>query len=244
MAFSTSVGRLLAVMLVFGSGLLLAEPAKDAQREAVKEALAELNGLIGDWRGTGQVKRGSNVGAWIENAGWVWDLKQGQAAIDWEVKSGKHLTSAEITYDAGKKQYVLQATLPDKSQRTYAGELKENKLTFVSEPDEDGLVHQVAITLLNQKRTLVLFQVKKVEQEQFARVAEVGYTREGTKLAIEGAGEPECVVTGGKGTSTIVYKGKTYYFCCSGCRDAFNDDPEGVIADYEKKLAKRKAEMK
>jgi YHS domain-containing protein len=244
MLFSSHVGRILAVMLVFGSGLLLAEPARDAKREATKEALEELNGLIGEWRGVGQVKRGSNVGSWTENSDWVWDLKQGQAAIEWEVKSGKHLASAEITYDAGKKQYVLTATLPDKSKRTYLGELKENKLTFESGPDDAGLLHQVAITLLSEKRTLVLFQVKKVEQEQFSRVAEIGYTREGTKLAIEGAGEPECVVTGGKGTSTIVYKGKTYYFCCSGCRDAFNDDPEGVIADYEKKLAKRKAEMK
>jgi YHS domain-containing protein len=236
--------RLLAVSTVFATGLLLAEPAREPNRGASKEALEQLNGLIGDWRGVGQLKRGSNVGSWIENSGWVWDLKQGQAAIDWEIKSGKHLATAKITYDADKKRYILQSTLPDKTQRTYVGELKENKLTFESEPDETGLVHQVAITLLSEKRTLVLFQVKKAEQEQFARVAEVGYTREGTKLAVEGAGEPECVVTGGKGTSTIVYKGKTYYFCCSGCRDAFNDDPEGVIADYEKKLAKRKAEMK
>jgi YHS domain-containing protein len=240
--------RLTACLLgiaLLGAGTLLADPAQDAdQREQSKEALGKFNSLIGGWRGTGQPKRGSSKDAWIESAEWVWDLKKTETAITYSVKSGKQLDSARLTYDPKSRQYTLAATLPDKSTRTYVGTLEENKLTLTTEPDKAGMVHQMVVTLLNDKRTLVLYQNRRAEQEQFQRVAEVGYTREGTKLAVEGAGEPECVVTGGKGTSSIVYKGKTYYFCCSGCREAFNDDPEGVIADYEKTLAKRKAEMK
>jgi YHS domain-containing protein len=48
------------------------------------------------------------------------------------------------------------------------------------------------------------------------------------------------VVTGGAGTIPVTHKGKTYYVCCTGCRDAFNDDPEGTIAAYEKQKAESK----
>ena len=45
----------------------------------------------------------------------------------------------------------------------------------------------------------------------------------------------ECIVSGGKGTIPVSYNGKTYYVCCSGCRDAFKDDPEKFIKEAEKK---------
>ena len=31
----------------------------------------------------------------------------------------------------------------------------------------------------------------------------------------------------------VAYQGKTYYVCCSGCRDAFRDDPEKYIKEFE-----------
>ena len=49
---------------------------------------------------------------------------------------------------------------------------------------------------------------------------QVGATKEGVPFA-GGDGKPECVVSGGLGTMPVMYKGKTYYVCCSGCRDAF-----------------------
>jgi YHS domain-containing protein len=33
-------------------------------------------------------------------------------------------------------------------------------------------------------------------------------------------------------------QGVTYYVCCSGCRDAFNEDPEKYIKEYEAKKKK------
>jgi YHS domain-containing protein len=38
----------------------------------------------------------------------------------------------------------------------------------------------------------------------------------------------------------VQYKGKTYYVCCTGCRDAFLDDPEGILEEYAERVAKRK----
>jgi YHS domain-containing protein len=48
------------------------------------------------------------------------------------------------------------------------------------------------------------------------------------------------VVSGGKGTMPVSYKGKTYYVCCSGCRDEFKENPEKYIAEYEAKLKAKK----
>jgi len=33
----------------------------------------------------------------------------------------------------------------------------------------------------------------------------------------------------------VEHKGKTYYVCCSGCRDLFVESPDKIIAKYEQK---------
>jgi YHS domain-containing protein len=83
---------------------------------------------------------------------------------------------------------------------------------------------------------LILFEKRPEQQSFFTRSGEVGYQRQGTKIAAVGGTGPICVVTGGAGTIAVTHKGKTYYVCCTGCRDAFLDDPEGTLATYEKKL--------
>ena len=60
----------------------------------------------------------------------------------------------------------------------------------------------------------------------------VAHQRQGTSFALDDTdyGEQACIITGGLGTSTVTYKGKTYWVCCSGCRAAFEEDPEKWIA--------------
>jgi len=221
---------------------VLAAHADDAAEKpdvvAEKAALAAFNGLIGDWRGAGQLKRGSNQGAWTETAEWVWDFSNG-VAIDYAVADGQYAKSARLTYDLDAMQYRLVLTLPDDATRTYTGAVEKDKLILESAA-EAGEIHRLTLTQLNEKRTLVLFEKRKEVQKTWQRVAEVGYTREGTRLAGDDSSGPECVVTGGLGTIPVSYKGKTYYVCCSGCRQAFDADPEGILADY----AARKQEEK
>jgi YHS domain-containing protein len=50
------------------------------------------------------------------------------------------------------------------------------------------------------------------------------------------------VVTGGAGTISVTHKGQTYYVCCTGCQQAFEDDPEGVLAEYAARLEKERLE--
>jgi len=39
------------------------------------------------------------------------------------------------------------------------------------------------------------------------------------------------------GTIAVSYAGTTYYVCCTGCRDAFNDNPAKILAEYKARKA-------
>ena len=85
--------------------------------------------------------------------------------------------------------------------------------------------------------------MKPADHTTFTQVYQVGATKEGGSFASVDDG-PECVVSGGHGTISTVYEGKTYYFCCTGCRDAFKDNPEKYIKEFAERKAKEKAEDK
>ena len=212
-------------------------------RAAIQEALAPFNSLIGGWRGIGQVRRGSTSGSWRETGTFVWKFSGGKVGVEYQVKDGKHIGTGLVSWDAAKKEFTMDAVFDDGSKRSYRGQLEKKVLTLVSEPDKDDIVSRVTLRQLNDKRMLVLYETRRAEQSFYSRVGEVGYTREGTRLASSDSSGPECVVTGGAGTIKVSHDGKTYYVCCTGCRDAFNDDPVGILADYREKLAEKKSKL-
>ena len=73
--------------------------------------------------------------------------------------------------------------------------------------------------------------VRPEDRTLYGREFQVGYTRQGETFGAA-AKKAECIVTGGLGTMPVVYKGVTYYVCCSGCRDAFNETPEKFVKEY------------
>lgn len=246
-----SVG--LALVLAAGWGVTQETTPKSAPaaggKSASKVPLMPFQDLVGGWIGTGQPKRNSATGAWREKAEWRWKFSGDQAALEYAVEEGKLLKSAQFSFDPKSKTFRLKTvelgTAKDQTvERDYVGESNGNKLVFDTPAKEGAEGRRITITRLNEKRTLVLFEQKGAGQNFFNRIAEVGYTREGTRLAESDQTGPECVVTGGAGTIKVSYKGETYWVCCTGCRDAFNDDPEGVLADYRKKLEERKAGKK
>lgn len=209
-------------------------------QKAAKQALAEFNSLIGGWRGVGMIKRNSRKRAWSEKAEWVWKFSPNSTGIAYQISDGKFLKSALLTYNPQKKTYLLSAVLPDGKTRDYTGGLTKDTLVLESAPDKEGTVYRISIRRLNEKRTLVLFQKRNQGQSFYYRLAEVGYTRAGTRLAESGSGGPECIVTGGAGTIQVSYQGKNYYVCCSGCKQAFEEDPESFIEDAKKKAEARR----
>lgn len=219
------------------------KPASKGMRAEIQEALSPLNSLIGGWRGSGQVRRGSTRGAWQETGTFVWKFGGGKVGIEYRIKDPKHIKTGLVSWDPAEKHFTMDAVLADDSRRTYQGKLEKKVLTLISEPDKEGIVSRVTMRQLNDKRMLVLYEKRKETQSFYARVGEVGYTREGTRLASSDNSGPECVVTGGAGTIKVTHDGKTYYVCCTGCRDAFNDDPVGILADYRAKLAKKRSKI-
>ena len=221
-----------------------ASPAGNTTRESraeIQQALAPLNDLIGGWRGTGQVRRGSTRGAWREAGSFVWKFVGGKVGIEYQVKDGKHIGIGLVSWDPANKEFTMDAVFADGSKRAYRGKLEKKVLTLESTPSVAGEVSRVTLRQLNEKRMLVLYEKRRATSSFYSRVGEVGYTREGTRLASSGSSGPECVVTGGAGTIKVSHEGKTYYVCCTGCRDAFNDDPVGILADYRAKLEKKRS---
>jgi hypothetical protein len=229
----------MVVLLGVVSGLLAYDDSISPPLKSRAE-LQKLNSLIGGWRGTGQPRRGSNAGAWREDGEFVWEFQGSEPAVQYLVKQGKLMSRGRITWDAEEKQYRLTLTTPEDVSREYVGNWVEKALVFQSAPDSAGEVYQLTITPLNDKRTLVLHEKRKESGTTFMRLAEVGYTREGTRLAVAGSGGAECIVTGGLGTMTVSYQGKTYYVCCTGCKQAFEEDPAGIIAEAAARAQKER----
>lgn len=211
--------------------------SNDTDQSVAKERLSQLSALVGEWRGIGQPKRGSSRGAWSEKSAWVWDFKTEPALVG-TVEKGKLAKSARLTWDAKPGEYVLTLTAPDQSKHEYRGTLADDTLTLTTATETEK--QQITVRFPNDKRSVILFEEQRGSATVFSRVAEVGYTRKGESIAVAGGG-PECIVTGGKGTMRVTFNGNTYYVCCTGCEQAFNDDPAGVIKEYQRKLAALKS---
>lgn len=231
-------------ILLVSAWQLRANVAKEtsAANQKIIASLEAFTLLVGDWRGVGQPKRGSQQGAWQENGACVWEISKTSTGLRWTSDQGKLWTSLLISYDEAEEQYTVSITAPDKSERHFLGSFEKQKLIADSPADANGEVQRVTVFLLNDNRLTVLLEKRAEKQTFYNRIAEVAFQRQGTKLDASDNNGPECVVTGGKGTIAVSYKGKTYYVCCTGCREAFNDDPEGILAAWEAKKKGKKSE--
>jgi YHS domain-containing protein len=222
-----------AALCFLAVGLVLADDKPSTSPEAAaakKAALAPFNSRIGKWNGVGQPRRGSTQGAWQEKAEWIWDFANHDVAVRIDVSEGKVAKTLRLNFDPAAKQYVGTLTRAEGAEETYRGKFQSADQLVLTAQDGDE-VRQITITLLNEKRTLILFEKRLATASSFNRVAEVGYTRDGARLANSATSGPECIVTGGTGTMEVKYKGQTYYVCCTGCKQAFEDDPEGIIKE-------------
>ena len=117
-----------ASLLFLLNVLAKAEPeTKSPSKGATIEALREFNGLIGSWRGIGQVKRGSTEGSWQEKADLVWELKPKSTGIRINVDEGKEWKTALLAYDeAGKVLRSPQICLISRLENTRERFLKRD----------------------------------------------------------------------------------------------------------------------
>jgi hypothetical protein len=231
--------RIATLVFCFATAASLAA----ADITADKAALARLQEFVGSWRGVGQPRRGSTQGAWTETADWSWKFADGRATLVFDAPKGKYYRTATLSRGEDEGTFKLVAKRADDSgDDHFSGKLDDHdELVLVAKEDErpaDAPGRITLRTVADGDRLLLLYE-KRTGADRYSRLAEVGYTRAGISFA-KGSGEPECVVTGGLGTIAVEYRGKKYYVCCTGCRDLFNDDPEGVLADYQERKAKER----
>jgi hypothetical protein len=214
-----------------------------------KRALAGAQALVGDWRGVGQPKRGSNQGAWTEESQWAWRFADGRAELVGSLKSDKYFD--ELRLQAGSKsgefvlltQGVQTAGATEKpSPQRFSGSRVDESLVFTSDEPGNDQPARISLRLVAGGDRLLTLYEKRVSPGAYARLAEVGSTRKGSSFANASVGGPECIVTGGLGTIVVEHNGKKYYVCCTGCRDLFREDPEGVLAEYRQRKAAEAAE--
>jgi hypothetical protein len=232
----------LALFVFLGTSAEAAET-----KRSTKKALKPLQDLIGSWRGTGTpagTREEQQKGFWQETITWQWQFKGDDAWLRADIEKGKWYTRLELRYLPEKDVYQLKAqpTGKEKEEQTFEGKREERKLTLRRDDPKTKQTQQLVLNVLHFNRYLFRCETKRPGSSVFARVYEVGATKNGVAFAGDDD-KPECVVSGGLGTIPVMHKGKTYYVCCTGCRDAFKDDPEKYIKEYEEnKKKKKKAE--
>jgi hypothetical protein len=92
--------------------------------------------------------------------------------------------------------------------------------------------------LLHEDYYRYRYFVKAAEKPTFKMVYDVGVKMEGVDFTNVDHSK-DCVVSGGLGKIPVTYMGKTYYVCCSGCKDAFNDNPAKYVQEFEERLKKK-----
>ncbi|MHC5537803.1 hypothetical protein ACYOEI_06190 [Singulisphaera rosea] len=207
-------------------------------RRNAQDSLKAYSGLVGGWRGTGQPERGKVRGSWRESARWSWKLSKETASLEVAIEKGKYLRSASLNPGPQAKTFVLKATLADGTERVFQGKDLGTKALVLSAGAPGEGVRRITLTPLHDTRFLMKLEAQDSENQAYYQLAEVGYTREGVAFAAGESG-PTCIVTEGRGTTPVTYKGKTYYVCCSGCRDLFNENPEAVLAEAAERQKSR-----
>lgn len=201
-----------------------------------KQALQQFNHLIGSWRGTGQPDRSRMQDFWQESIHWQWQFgKKDTLWLKVDFEKSKHFKEGELRYLPTKAMYQLTLQTLTKEKVTFTGKHEGRRLTLSRQDKAAKEDQQIVFTFLHSNRYLYRYETKPIDRSRFKKQYQVGATKKGVPFAGKGDSSPACVVSGGKGTIAVTYKGKTWYVCCSGCRAEFNENPEKYIKEFEAK---------
>jgi len=231
-----------------GDGALNAR-AGAGRLPTTEETVARLQPFqifLGRWRWVTQKKFGDfpKTG---EDLQWVWDFRTEPKLPAIRAKSDEHpyLREIRLTVDpAGEDQY--QAWVSESQgggQRRLAGTWEEDhspaerpdgkilqrsfKLKLQQVEPVEGDQWQLTLSLLDNDQFLAELRRRMPGGETWQQLDTVRQQREGTSFAVAESDNPgpKCVVSGGLGSMSVSYEGKTYPVCCSGCAAAFNEEP-------------------
>lgn len=210
-----------------------AQPDKKLKPEdqaKVKKALQEVQDFIGQWNLEGTQKVGAKTEAWKEKVSWSWKFKDGTPSltVTFAEGKGKHYKEGELSYDVESKKYLLTLTpaAKDEAKQVFDGTFAKGALTVTRKDAKTGDAYRVKMnTVADGVRFAFKYEKQDGGKGLFSDVYAMNGNKDGESIA-GGTKKPECVVSGGAASIQVSYNGKTYYVCCSGCKDEFNADPK------------------
>jgi hypothetical protein len=212
--------------------------ARDGDFKTPKAALQALNDYVGQWNGSGSPGKAGSREIWKETIEWGWKFKGKDAWLTMTFKNNKKFKSGELRYLTDKKVYQLTATDKDDKQLVFQGKVEGEYFVLERVDPATKETQQLKLNTAAEGARLILdYNTKPSGRTLFTKEFRVAATKEGVSLGAKEK-KTECIVSGGLGTMAVSYKGQTYYVCCSGCREAFLEEPEKYIKEYEAKKKK------
>jgi hypothetical protein len=221
--------------------------------EEIVAGLKPIQIMLGKWQGI-LSKSSTN-----EVHDWAWDLQTDPEfpALVAKSENGRYFRELRLTYDPRIDKYLMTTIGEDGESHKFEG-------NFLKEPEDvpsddgktvhrefklelteiaaEGARERWQYTFNQQHNNRYLVDVKRARGKSVFQLRDtIGSQREGVSFARadDDYGDRACVISGGLGTSTVSFNGKSYYVCCSGCAAAFNDDPERWIARFEAQKAEK-----
>ena len=234
-----------------------ADAGVDQQVRLVISHLQPLQVLLGQWRGTTR-REFQNFKA-VDSHEWVWDLRTDPSQPALTIRSDKspYVKAGRLTWDTKQECFVMLATDSEDKERRFSGDYSEAPHEITGSDDKQ---HRVFRLVLNEERTgqdgeqwqlaisqqennRYLLEVgKRRGTAAFARYDTVSTQRDGTSFALSDTdyAEKACIISEGLGTMELTWKGRSYWVCCSGCRAAFEEEPDKWIARSAQRANEKK----
>lgn len=221
--------------------------------DAVMDRMKPLQILLGQWRGITRKQQS------LVPHQWVWDLKTNpaQPALVLTSAESPYFRDGRLTWLAKEQAFEFSGTNGDGNQQVLRGRFSQPpkqvagdaddqpQMTFKLELVEAGETQSPEswkLVFNQQENNRMLVELSQRRGRGKFRLKDtIGCQREGTSFAISDTdyGEKTCVISQGLGTTAVSFKGKTYWVCCSGCKAAFEEEPEKWIARFEAMKAKK-----
>ena len=217
------------------------------QLDSVRAALKPFQVLLGRWNGISQK-------AIVDHPEWAYDWVSdpNQPGLRVLSEKGVYVRNGRLSYLPETDQFEFKATDAEGALRTFRGTFTEpirdvasdeKKLqrTYklqLTELEANSAGEQWRMTFNQQENNRYILEIdRKRGNGPFSRIDTIHTQREGTSFALSETdyGDKTCIISQGLGTISVSFKGQTFWVCCSGCKAAFEDDPEKWIAKWEEK---------
>jgi len=221
------------IVLAWAAAFSAAADEKPSEKELAqaKEELQKLGEFIGQWNLGGEGTVDGKKANWKETWEWSWKFaKTGESSIVVKVKDGKFFAEATVTYDAKAKGFKASVIDAAKDTNTMTGTIDRKGAFLLERTDAKSKdVHKLKFgTAAEGIRLNISYDVQTGGKGLATTIYKSNGSKDGESIA-SAKKKNECIVTGGAATTAVTHAGKTYYVCCSGCLEAFKEDPEKFI---------------